>query len=82
MELVVYSKPDCPLCDKALAAVQASGLANRLTIRTVNIEDNEELFRRFRFEIPVLYLGGRKMLSGIVTAADFRARFDEMESQP
>jgi glutaredoxin len=80
MELVVYGKSNCPLCDKAIAAVSASRWADRLRIVKVDIESNSDLMARYRFEIPVLFVDGRRLMHGIVTTAGFEACMAERES--
>ena len=83
---MIYGKPDCPLCDKARAAIAASGLAGRFTIRTVDITTDAELFDLYRWDIPVLVAGGREIVKGIVTSERFRTKaqafLDGLEARP
>ena len=66
-EIVLYSRPGCHLCDDTHAMLDALltnraalGLASpRLVER--NIEEDEELHRRFVFVIPVVAIGGREL---------------------
>lgn len=53
-ELVLYSRPDCHLCDEAaqLLAVVAPGRA----YRTLDIEDDLALLDRYGVRVPVLRL--------------------------
>lgn len=55
VEVTLYTRPDCPLCDKAKAAIRASGVA--VHIREVNIDDNPELRRRYTDDVPVIVIG-------------------------
>ena len=78
MELTFYTRPGCPLCDKALAAVQASGFLRRHTVREVDILTDPELFDLHKWDIPVLVLEGREILKGIVTTERFLAKMREL----
>jgi glutaredoxin len=60
MEVVVYSKPGCCLCDEVkekLKRVQASYAFN---LREVNILEDPEALERFKEEIPVVFIDGKK----------------------
>lgn len=48
--LVLYSRPDCPLCDEAEDLLRAEGLSYRWT----TIEESLALLERYRDKIPVL----------------------------
>jgi hypothetical protein len=49
-ELILYSRPECHLCD--VAAELLAGLG--LTWQSVNIDNDEDLIRRYGIRIPVL----------------------------
>ncbi len=53
MELLVYSKPDCPLCEHAAVEIQLAGLMEY--IQGVNIETDPELMARYEMRIPVIH---------------------------
>jgi hypothetical protein len=48
-ELILYTRPGCTLCDEMKAALVGRGYA----VREVNIDDDPELQRRYRWDIPV-----------------------------
>ena len=54
MQVTLYTKPDCPLCDDLKADLQALQTQFELAISQCNIEEDAELFERFRYLIPVL----------------------------
>jgi glutathione S-transferase len=57
--LVLYGRPDCHLCDEARAGLEAlrgDGIAFEL--EEVDIESDDELFKRFLERIPVIELDG------------------------
>jgi glutaredoxin len=77
-ELILYGKPDCPLCEKARAVVVSCGFV----VSEVNIEEDEELFELYRHEIPVLALDGKEILKGIVTRERLLEKLRRVEAGP
>jgi glutaredoxin len=66
-QLVLYGRPGCHLCDDAQATLDAL-LRDRArrglpapSIRTVSIDDDPELQRRYAFTIPVVVLADREV---------------------
>ncbi|MCF6225906.1 MAG: glutaredoxin family protein [Xanthomonadales bacterium] len=53
MKLLVYSRPECHLCDLAAAELKAAGLLE--FVKGVNIEDDPELLKRYELTIPVVH---------------------------
>ena len=70
MEVTLFTRRDCSLCDKARAAVLASGVAVRLV--EVDIDDDPELRRRYDHDIPVIQVAGIEAFRHRVTSAEFR----------
>jgi glutaredoxin len=57
--LVLYARPDCHLCDEARAGLDkllAEGASFEL--EEVDIESDDELFKRYLERIPVIELDG------------------------
>ena len=57
--VVLYGRPDCPLCDEArdaLLALRAEG--KRFELRERNIEEDEGLLREHLERIPVIEVAG------------------------
>lgn len=59
--VVVYGRPGCHLCDEALAALARIGRRIPLTVTSVNIDEDDELQRRYMFEIPVVVAAGQEV---------------------
>jgi glutaredoxin len=60
-DLTLYSRPGCHLCDamkKQIAPLVSHFKAN---LREVNIDDDPILRQRYNEEVPVLFLGSRKV---------------------
>jgi glutaredoxin len=56
--VIVYSRPGCHLCDEAKEAIQQAGCSDLYTLEEVNIETDEELLRKYRYDIPVVTIDG------------------------
>ena len=72
IKVVIYSKPECHLCDEAKAAIQAAGCEGEYTLEEVNIENDPELRRRYRYDIPVITLDGVEAFRHRVSPEQFR----------
>ncbi len=58
--VTLYGRPGCHLCDQARERIAAiAHELGGLELREVNIEDDEELLRRYLERIPVVSVGGR-----------------------
>jgi glutaredoxin len=59
-EIVVYSKPSCCLCEKAKAQLAELREKYEFAWREVNILADRGAYERFKDEIPVIFVNGRK----------------------
>ena len=59
MELVLYSAPDCHLCEVARARLVELAAELDLTVRVVDISTDVDLEHRYRSRIPVGEIQGR-----------------------
>jgi glutaredoxin len=73
VQVVMYTRPGCHLCDEMKEAISTSGCAGLYTFEEVDIESEAELFARYQFEIPVLCING-------VEAFRHRLRPDEFKA--
>ncbi|MDX1584491.1 MAG: glutaredoxin family protein [Thermoanaerobaculia bacterium] len=60
-ELVVYGAKDCSLCDKAMEVLRKLTPELGLKLRYVSIDGDAALESAYRQQIPVGFLGGRKL---------------------
>jgi glutaredoxin len=70
----IYSKRDCCLCDQAKAVLDRVRAEVPFELVEVDIEGNPELMARFRTEIPVVFVGGRKAFKYRVDETELRRR--------
>ena len=71
-EIVLYTAPGCCLCEDLKAQLSALKAEIPFALREVNIEGDAELEARFRTEIPVLFVNGRKVAKYRITIEALR----------
>ena len=69
--VIIYSRPGCHLCDEAKAAIVSAGCSNQFTLEEVNIESDEELLRKYKYDIPVIAIDGVETFIHRVNPQDF-----------
>ncbi|GAB4389118.1 MAG: hypothetical protein Kow0025_12500 [Thermodesulfovibrionales bacterium] len=69
-EIKLYVKEGCWLCDQAEETLNGLRERHGLSIRKFDIREDEGLYRRFRYEIPVVELPGGRLLKGRIRKSD------------
>jgi len=83
VEVTLYTREGCHLCDQAKAAIRAAESLYRLNIdlREVDVDDDDELYARFTNDVPVIYVAGREAFRHRVDPAELaevvRARHED-----
>lgn len=72
--VVVYSRPGCHLCDEAKAAILSAGCSDQFVLEEINIESDEELLRKYKYDIPVIMIDGVESFIHRVDPKEFLAR--------
>lgn len=54
MQVILYSKPECTLCEEVKADLLSIQVQFDFALFERNIEEDPELFARFRYFIPVV----------------------------
>lgn len=62
MQVILYSKPDCQLCEEVKADLLSLQSDFGFTLLERNIEEDAELFGQFRYLIPVLDIEDQPLL--------------------
>jgi glutaredoxin len=75
--VVLYSRPDCHLCDQARAAILAMREEGvRFDLREIDIESDDDLLSRYLERIPVVAVNGEVVSELILDLDALRARLD------
>jgi len=61
LNFTLYSKADCPLCDKAKAALDEFRRECAFELEVINIESDATLLEKYRSDIPVLVSNGAEI---------------------
>ena len=81
-EVVVYSKPDCCLCDEAKSLLRKLAAKHRFAWREVNILEDPETYEKYKNEIPVVFINGRKAFKYRIDEDDFVRRLRRTGKNP
>jgi len=73
IEVTLYTRDDCPLCDKAKASMRAAAALHRLpvVIHEVDVDRDPALRERFTNDVPVIYVNGAEAFRHRVTPEAF-----------
>jgi len=80
LRLALYTKRDCPLCEKArfaLERVRAQLREVPFTVEVRDIESDSTWFERYRYRIPVVELDGDVIAEGRVDERTLKRRLRE-----
>ena len=72
--VIIYSRPGCHLCDEAKAVIQNSGCSDKFILEEVNIESDEELLRKYKYDIPIVTIDGTEAFRHRVNVEEFKTR--------
>ena len=81
LEVTLYTRPGCHLCEEAKALMQPLLQQFCATLREVNIEEDQELTRRYGMDIPVIFIGAQKAAKHRVDPQQFRRQLEEARSR-
>ncbi len=76
IEILLYGKPDCCLCDEAKAVIRRVAAGYPVALREVDIASDPELHARFGGEVPVVFVDGRKAFKFRLPERDLRRRLE------
>ena len=72
--VIIYSRPGCHLCDEAKAAILSAGCTDQFTLEEVNIESDDELLKKYKYDIPVITVDGEEVFRHRVDPQQFKIR--------
>jgi len=78
IELTIYSRPGCHLCEEVKATIQRAIAVSRKPVRIdeIDISGDADLEARYGTEIPVLLVNGKKAAKYRVTEQELRRVLD------
>jgi hypothetical protein len=76
----LLERPDCGLCEEALADLRRLSRAKRLDIERVDVTRDTRLLDRYLVRVPVLVVGEAEFEAGGVDEAAIGRWLDELET--
>ena len=73
IDVTLYTRRDCPLCEKAKGAMRAAMTLHRLpvTLHEIDVDLDPALQARLTNDVPVVYVNGREAFRHHVDVGDF-----------
>ena len=81
LDVTLYSRPGCHLCEEAKAAIEPLLREFGANLHEVNINEDKILMERYAFDIPVLFLGQRKVAKHHVNPPQFRRQLQNAKER-
>jgi glutaredoxin len=78
-DLTLYSRPGCHLCDEMKKQIAPLVSKFKANLREVNIDSDPVLRQRYNEEVPVLFLGSRKIAKYAVNIEQLRTQLQRAE---
>ena len=72
--VTLYGRPGCHLCDEARTELEALRSELGFALLEVDVERDDELFKRYLERLPVIALDGEELFDFFVDAAELRRR--------
>jgi glutaredoxin len=75
-DVTLYTRANCHLCDEAKAAMAPALREFSAKLREVDIDSDETLRARYTNDVPVIFIGPRKVAKHKLDPADFRRQLE------
>lgn len=75
--MIIYTRPDCHLCEEAKAAIAPLLREFRATLREINIDEDFVLKERYGWDVPVIFIGSHKAAKHRVDLPQFRKQLTD-----
>ena len=70
--MTLYTRPGCHLCEEAKSLIAPLLAEFGARLREVNIDSDPQLHERYNLDVPVIFLGDRKVAKHRVDSAQLR----------
>ena len=74
--VTLYGRPGCHLCDDARAALEHVRATRPFALEEVDIDADDDLFKRYLERIPVVALDGAELFDHFVDEQELAAKLD------
>ena len=80
IEVVIYSKPGCHLCEEMKTEIARANCSDLYLLKEINIESDPELLKQYQHDIPVLKIDGVETFRHRLRAEHFREKILAVET--
>jgi glutaredoxin len=77
LDVTLYTRPGCHLCDQAKMQMEPLLAAFGARLREVNIDADPSLRALYDWDVPVVFLGARKIAKHRLDLQQFRRQLEE-----
>ena len=77
LDVTLYTRPGCHLCEEAKAQIAPLLAKAGARLREVNIDSDPVLRARYDYDVPVIFLGARKVAKHRVDLGQFGQQLEE-----
>lgn len=81
VRVVLYTKPGCGLCEEMKAEMSKADCMELYTLEEVDINSEADLFARYQYEIPVLFINGVEAFRHRLRPDEFKAYVTALVSE-
>jgi glutaredoxin len=77
LDLTIYSRPGCHLCEEAKSQIAPLMKEFDATLTEIDIDEDPVLRARYDYDVPVIFLGARKVAKHRVDLNQFRRQLKD-----
>jgi glutaredoxin len=77
LDVTLYTRPGCHLCEEAKKQITPLLKKANARLREVNIDSDPVLRARYDYDVPVIFLGTRKVAKHRVDLAQFQRQLEQ-----
>jgi hypothetical protein len=66
VEVVLYGRKDCHLCDEALALLKELQTHRSFDLHVRDVDGDPDLLARYDWRVPVITVDGREVAEGVI----------------
>jgi glutaredoxin len=77
LDVTLYTRPGCHLCEEAKSQIAPLLKKSGASLREVNIESDPVLRARYDHDVPVVFLGARKVAKHRVDVEQFQRQLEQ-----
>jgi len=81
LDITLYTRPGCHLCEDAKTAIEPLVEEFGARLREVNIDEDRNLIDRYAWDIPVLFVGTRKVAKHRINLEQLRRNLRQARSK-